>query len=268
MLKKAKLILRNKIILFLTITVAIICYCFYVEPNWIQTNTILIDTKLNKNYKFVQISDVHMKVITFKERWILYKVQSEKPDAIFVTGDLVLPEPDLIQVTQFLKILSEIAPVYTVSGNWEHWAISPNHEIAIYKNASVNYLKNANKKMSSELCIIGLDDYLSGDPNFSQAILGCENATFNLALFHSPEWIDTVGHQIFDFGLAGHTHGGQIRLPFYTPITPPGSGSYVSGFYEKNKNKFYVSRGLGQSVIQARFFARPEIVVIDLISKK
>jgi uncharacterized protein len=209
-----------------------------------------------------------MKTMTFKEHWILKKIEFENPDAIFVTGDLVLPEPDLTQVTEFLKKLAEIASVYTVSGNWEHWAIKPDQEIEVYKNAGIIYLKNENKIIKNELCIVGLDDYLSGEPDFSKAIIGCEKNNFKLVLFHSPEWIDTVESKIFDFGLAGHTHGGQIRLPFYTPITPPGSGEYVSGFYEKNKNKIYVSRGLGQSIIQARFLARPEIVVIDLVSKK
>ena len=87
-----KLILRNKFIVFLSVVAVLTGYCFYVEPNWIQTNTIQIETKLNRNYKFVQISDVHMKVMTFKEHWILKKVEFQKPDAIFVTGDLVSGE--------------------------------------------------------------------------------------------------------------------------------------------------------------------------------
>ena len=268
LIKKAKLILRNKLFILILISAGFLVYSFFIEPHWIQTNHIQINTKLNKSYKFVQISDVHMRLMTFKENLILNKVAAESPDAIFVTGDLVLPVPDLNQVIDFLKKLSNIAPVYTVSGNWEHWVIKPAEEIQIYKKSNVTFLMNNSAVINKEICIIGLDDYLSGKPDFYKAVVGCDSSNFKLALFHSPGWIDTTDNKIFDLGLAGHTHGGQIRLPFYTPVTPPGSGKYISGFYEKNSNKIYVSRGLGQSVIQARLLARPEIVVIDLVKAK
>ena len=269
LIKKVKLILRNKALLYSTILgVGLSVYMFFIEPNWIQVNHLEIEAQVQRTYKFIQLSDIHMKEMTFKERRIISKVKNERPDAIFITGDLVLPELNLEEVGFFLKELAVIAPIYTISGNWEHWVIDPETEYKIYKKSNVKYLKNTNYIFNSEICILGLDDYLSGSPDFSKTILGCEATKFKLALFHSPGWIDTIQEKIFDLGLAGHTHGGQIRLPFYTPITPPGSGDYISGFYEKNRNKMYVSRGLGQSIIQARLLSRPEIVVIDLVPQK
>ncbi len=69
----------------------------------------------------------------------------------------------------------------------------------------------------------------------------------------------------YDLAFAGHTHGGQVRLPLVGPLwLPPGSGRFVEGWYEEAGTKMYVSRGVGTSVLPVRLLCAPEIAIFDL----
>ena len=83
---------------------------------------------------------------------------------------------------------------------------------------------------------------------------------------HCPEYADLIpdGVPPPDALLAGHTHGGQVRLPGWVPYTPPGSGRFVEGWYRDAKVPMYVSRGIGTAVVQARFCCRPELPIFTL----
>ena len=68
-----------------------------------------------------------------------------------------------------------------------------------------------------------------------------------------------------DLALAGHTHGGQVRLPWLPPLwLPRGSGRFVEGWYEREGSQMYVCRGIGMSILPIRFFCRPELAVITV----
>ena len=67
-------------------------------------------------------------------------------------------------------------------------------------------------------------------------------------------------------GLAGHTHGGQIRFPGFPPLwLPSGSGAFASGWYPKGKNRLYVSRGIGVAMPPVRFACRPELAIFGFV---
>src|SRR3989442_1549907 len=86
-------------------------------------------------------------------------------------------------------------------------------------------------------------------------------------LVHAPAYVDGLRPDITPRPaaiLAGHTHGGQIRLPFYTPYTPTGSGRFVAGWYRDTVAPLYVSRGIGTILIPARFCCPPELPVFTL----
>lgn len=86
-------------------------------------------------------------------------------------------------------------------------------------------------------------------------------------LTHSPGFLDSIPRQPAPFALtvAGHTHGGQIRLgPGLVPFVPPGSGRFVAGWYDLPIGRVYVSRGTGTSIVPARFTCRPELPIYRL----
>jgi predicted MPP superfamily phosphohydrolase len=103
----------------------------------------------------------------------------------------------------------------------------------------------------------------------SRAVSGAAGGPFTLLLYHSPDLIEEAARQQIDLYLAGHTHGGQIRLPFYGALfTRSEHGrQYVSGLFERDGTTAYVSRGLGlegSAMPRARFLCRPEIVSFEL----
>jgi hypothetical protein len=88
--------------------------------------------------------------------------------------------------------------------------------------------------------------------------------TPRIVLSHSPDIVLEASTRGIDAVIAGHTHGGQVRLPFYTPYTPTGSGRFVSGWYRDTLAPLYVTRGIGTVLVPARLFCRPELAVFTL----
>jgi predicted MPP superfamily phosphohydrolase len=86
-------------------------------------------------------------------------------------------------------------------------------------------------------------------------------------VLHAPGFVDGVPRGRVPQPaaiLTGHTHGGQIRLPFYTPFTPTGSGRFVAGWYRDTFAPLYVSRGIGTVTLPARFCCPPELPIFTL----
>lgn len=84
-------------------------------------------------------------------------------------------------------------------------------------------------------------------------------------MIHYPLWIEKLGHDTFDVALAGHSHGGQVRLPFIGPlILPFGVGRYDLGLFRTSSGPLYVGSGLGWFYLNVRFRCRPEITVVEI----
>jgi len=118
------------------------------------------------------------------------------------------------------------------------------------------------------LLVAGLDDYTGGRPDLERAIAGAPTGTSIALLAHSPAYRDAIrslnpgivsGMVMF----SGHTHGGQIAPFGWSPFRPPGSGRYVRGWYRDHAIPMYVSRGIGTSLIPARFFSPPEVALFE-----
>src|SRR5438093_1374188 len=106
-------------------------------------------------------------------------------------------------------------------------------------------------------------------PDVAAAVRGLGAADPAIWIVHAPGFVDGVPRDRFPAPaaiLAGHTHGGQIRLPFYAPYTPWGSGRFVEGWYRDTLAPLYVSRGVGTVTIPARLFCLPEVAVFTLAS--
>ena len=110
---------------------------------------------------------------------------------------------------------------------------------------------------------------MAGEPDLAAAVRGLGAADPAIWIVHAPGFVDGVPRDRFPAPaaiLAGHTHGGQIRLPFYAPYTPWGSGRFVEGWYRDTLAPLYVSRGVGTVTIPARLFCLPEVAVFTLAS--
>jgi len=90
-------------------------------------------------------------------------------------------------------------------------------------------------------------------------------AVKNILLMHYPAWVKCLGNLKFDLMLAGHSHGGQVRVPFYGPIIlPRGVGEYDLGLFHTQAGPLYVSSGIGWFPLPVRFNCRTEITVIEI----
>lgn len=232
-------------------------------------------------FKIAHISDLHDAELGGDNAALIALIADEKPDIIAITGDLIdSNRTDIDRALRFARRAAELAPVYYVTGNHEgalmdYWKLKEGLEtlgVTVLTDSSVTITREG-----AAIRIIGIDD-----PNFATheeiaegfpaMIRGkvqrlCAEDEFNLLLAHRPEHIESYIAGGAELILSGHTHGGQLRLPFIGGLIAPGQGffpKYDAGLYEFDEAKMIISRGLGNSVIPLRFNNRPEVVSVTL----
>ncbi len=228
-------------------------------------------------YKIVQISDFHNSFLGEEVVKILTK---EKPDIIAFTGDLVdSVKTDVETALTLVKAAVKIAPCYYVTGN--HEARLGEVYAALereLKAAGVRVLRNETAELvrgMEAIQLIGLDDPLFAERDevlyggvLERKLRGMElSEGFKLLLSHRPEAFEAYVANDIQAVLSGHTHGGQIRLPFLGAIVAPDQGffpEYDAGLVHQKDTDMIISRGIGNSRIPIRFNNRPEVVAVVL----
>ena len=100
---------------------------------------------------------------------------------------------------------------------------------------------------------------------FKKQPLAIDPRRRNIFLMHYPAWIEKLAGQKIDLVLAGHSHGGQVRLPFYGPVFVPfGVDRYDLGLFRTAAGPLYVNPGIGWFPLPIRFNCRPEITVFEM----
>jgi predicted MPP superfamily phosphohydrolase len=225
----------------------------------------------NGKIRIVQISDVHIGLIIRDKRLkiILDRVKEEKPDILVSTGDLL--DGELSYVMPEAKQLAEIKPMYgkyAIPGNHEYYA-GIEEAMEFTKSAGFEILRDENRQVAG-INIIGRDDVtgrklglVQNSPHLSELLPAKPSDEFIILLKHQPDIHEDAN---FNLQLSGHTHNGQI-FPFMLLTRLFFPKNY--GYYKLGENKsVYVSSGAGTWGPPVRFFAPPEITVIDLIGEK
>ncbi|MDX5475777.1 MAG: metallophosphoesterase [Bacillaceae bacterium] len=256
-------------------------YARYIEPKMIKTNYLTINNKfIPKSFhglKIVQISDTHVGHTFEIEdlRTVVEKINKEKPDVVFFTGDLMDDPLEFEKAEKLVPILKAIdAPFgkFSIFGNHDHGGYGTETYVEVMKDAGFTLLKNENTTIqmidNSKIYIAGVDDLMLGRPDFNQSLTGIPENSYTILLVHEPDVAYEISEQFsVNLQLSGHSHAGQVQIPFIGPIiTPPLGSKYVEGFYELNNLTLYVNRGLGTTREPYRFFAPPEISVFTLNS--
>jgi predicted MPP superfamily phosphohydrolase len=270
-------ILRTKfaILIHVLAGIGIICFLYghFVEPYRIEVNIIPIRTdKLKQtSFRIVQISDMHCDKKARNEKTVVELINKLEPDIIVFTGDAVNTPAVLPRFKDTMSNQKASLGKYAVYGNWEtrHWS-----NLDYYTGTGFELLNNDTivlNKNDETLCVCGL----SGDnwKALGEMLKELSSDCFNIFLCHYPDLIEQVKDYNIDLYLCGHTHGGQVMLPFYGAlITLSKSGKkYESGLYIVGNTKLYVNRGIGLETLpapQVRFLARPEISVFDIGPEK
>jgi predicted MPP superfamily phosphohydrolase len=241
-------------------------YACLVEPYWIEVTRHHIRAPIGDDIRIAQLTDIHTKGIGRRERNMLRILEEEKPDVIVITGDSIHESGNYAAVKTLFRMLRAPHGVWAVKGNWENALPYDGRESeeTFYDSTGVRVLDNSSGNIAKGLWLVGIDEFSKGKPDFEKALKGVPPTAFRMALFHSPEYFDQVAGRV-DVALTGHTHGGQIRIPFFPPAyCPAGCGEFISGWYEKNGTRMYVSRGIGTSIIDVRFNSRPELTILTI----
>jgi len=234
-----------------------------LEPNWIQVTHHTIRAHVSQSLKIAHLTDLHTSRLGFREKSLLRSLQREKPDVIVITGDALSPWGSYDEERPLLRSLHAPLGVWLVRGNWENWR-RMDKEREFYRQSGVQFLLNRNSQIAPGVFLIGLDDANYGNADLQNATNGIPFGAYRIALFHSPLFFSKSAGQ-YDLALAGHTHGGQVRIPLLPPLwLPEGIGPYVEGWFQKNGSQMYVSRGLGMTILPVRFDCRPELAIITV----
>ena len=230
----------------------------------------IINEKIPLNFhglKIVQFSDLHYGT-TIKEdelKNVINKINELNPDIIFFTGDLIdntykISEDEEKLITEELNKLKPNIGFYAVRGNHD---INNNFE-NIIKNTNIELLNNQNKLLYfnnsfTPIILIALDDNLKGTQNIDNAFNFEDNDYYKILITHEPDDYDKIPKNVNLF-LAGHSHLGQVRLPFIGSIyNMEGAKKYKEEKYEIDDTNLFISGGLGTTKIKYRFLDKPSI---------
>lgn len=222
-------------------------------------------------YKIVHITDLHCRVFGREQEKLIRTISEQQPDIIVFTGDMFDRERwNYEGVRNLLEGICQIAPVYAVTGNNEYDDNDMFHVLMqLYDEYDIHILNDDKVTLTRE----GAEIYLYGmyyryyvaDKYFTFA--GDKNQ-FNILLYHDPAQFPKLRKNSFSLILAGHTHGGLIRLPFIGGVIDNSYAlfpEYDYGMFQSDGCDMFVSTGLGDVSIP-RFYNRPEVVVITLRS--
>jgi predicted MPP superfamily phosphohydrolase len=260
-------------------------YAFWIEPRSLVIKTITVSLHgLSKPIKAVLIGDPQpMKPFWPSERvrWAMDQAQAQKPDIVFFVGDYAY-EPSLLgslELTKGLMVdpaetISAMARIhapmgsYAVLGNHDWWWNGPEMIRLISKTHIHLLLDQAVLAQAGKqkVWVAGLEDMATPRPfDLPGTLAQTDKRAPIILLNHSPDIFPQVPNQVA-LTLAGHTHGGQVYIPFIgRPIVPIHYKKYAYGHFNENGRQLFVTSGIGTSIIPIRFLTPPEIIVLQLV---
>lgn len=253
----------------------------WISNKWIETTEYtVVSEELPAAFdgvKIVQVSDLHNATFGRNQTSLIEKVKVTKPDAIFLTGDLIDSNRyDLETSLVLVDALVKMSDVYYVTGNHEVASNQIDEISEALQQRGVVVLADDSvewEKDEEVIQVAGVDDPLI-EPSIHEEDVIYESLNtaqltddFTLLLAHRPEYFPIYSEFQVDITFSGHAHGGQVRIPGIGGLISPGQGWFpkiTEGIFEKDQSQMVVSRGLGNSTFPIRIFNRPEIVVVTL----
>lgn len=247
-------------------------YTTRIEPYWIEVRKKPVHLSnlpdAFEGFRIVHLSDLHGKL--FAEQEIATRVNKLNPDIVVITGDV-------FDQTEETPIEYADITLYGLNAKHGTYFVFGNNEIYLNKQKVKDRMAELNIKVlinegvcltlgGNSINLLGVDDPYSQNADLRKALKGVGTGP-KILLAHTPEIIHLAAKNGIDLTLVGHTHGGQISMPFISSLisnVSKGYEQYRSGLYEVDNVLLYVNRGLGENNIPIRFLARPEITLITL----
>ena len=258
-------------------------YARWIEPVFVRDRKItLISPSLPTAFNGIRIA--HLSDIHFGDHFdegavqhVVENVMALEPDLICLTGDMVDTHTvDPERLTPILRQLRAPLGCFAVFGNHDYRS-GIDRVAAAIEQGGITILKNGHHilhKNGEAIALLGIDDALEGYPDMDAALDGIPEGMWSLLLAHEPDWADQAVHAAVDVQLSGHSHGGQVRIPFVGPVFLPLLGKiYPDGYYQLERSTgteapllLYTSRGLGTTMLPIRFACPPEWTLITMMN--
>ncbi len=266
----------------------IIAYGFFIEPKLITVK----EQKITINnwpdnfngFKIVHISDIHYGRVFDDESFqkLIDSINEQKPDIVVLTGDLIDKDTKMTtnmanKISKLLNKINATTGKYAINGNndlnFDEWInivteggfkdLNNTYD-TIYKDGYSNIFIAGTSTVEDKLSI---NDKLKTSIDYLNSFEK-DGPIYKILLLHEPDVIDDMSVNPFDLILAGHSHAGQIRLPFIGAIIlPDGAKKYYDSHYKIENSDLYISNGLGVSNYNFRLFNTPSYNVYRLVEK-
>lgn len=251
----------------------------YIEPNLLIEKKVTVEDKERgkgaEELKIVHFTDTHLGPdYTLQElEKLVSKINRNKPDLVVFTGDLMDHPGQYPYKDKIGEVLSQIESTYgkfAVWGNHDHGGAGVRYFEDIMEASEFTLLQNESTTIQTEsgkyVNIMGIDDALLGQVDYAKTFQGVDSSHYGIILMHEPDLVIQADSKYYDLVLTGHSHGGQVQLPFVGPLYTPGLAEiYTHGLYELgDKKHLYVNGGIGTTKMEIRLFNPPQIAILQV----
>lgn len=272
-MKKIEFMLRCLIALF----IVVLCYARLIEPNLLMTKNITLNTGgITPKYKVAFFTDTHFGKYYDEENIerIVENINEQDVDLIIFGGDFFddySRDKEQLDINYLQNQLSKLTASYgkfAVLGNHDFGGNAYRVSYDLLSNSGFNVLNNENCYIDElDTRIIGFEDAIWGTVN--NEFYNIKSTDFNILVSHEPDIVDRITMKNSGVMFSGHTHGGQIFVPFLNQyVLPPLGEIYPKGVYNDvsiNKNvSLFVSKGIGTTILPFRFMNVPEVCIITI----
>jgi uncharacterized protein len=224
-------------------------------------------------FTLAHLTDLHLGFLVSESflAQVVHRTNGLRADIIVCTGDYVHDRNTLKEIDKVWPILSQLQAkegVYSVLGNHDHWADTDRSLYWLERTGQgVRHSCTPVVRGRDRIYIGGAGDYWEDELGIDKAFACSDEGDCRILLSHNPDSVDTRFRSRLSLVLSGHTHGGQVVVPFIgPPVLPVENKDYSSGLIATPRAQLFISRGIGWTILPVRFNCYPEIAVLELLS--
>lgn len=224
-------------------------------------------------YTIAHLTDFHLGLLVSENfvKNVVNITNQLKPDLIVCTGDYVHDRNTSKTIDRVWPMLSQLQAkdgVYSVLGNHDHWADANRSQYWLERTGqNLRHQSKAIYRGKERIVLGGAGDYWEDELGIDTAFASSDEHDYRILLAHNPDSADSTFQTPLSLVISGHTHGGQVVVPFYgPPVLPVQNKKYTSGLVQTEKTPVFISRGLGWALYPVRFNCPPEIALLELVN--
>jgi hypothetical protein len=253
-------------------------YPVFIERYLVKVNRYSIPVphlpKQFNGFTIAQLTDLHygaLVPLAFLQ-YVINTTNSINPDIIVGTGDYVHKGRTDVEINRIWPILSQLKArlgVFSVLGNHDHWSDFKRSMYWLEKSGqNLRHRVHSIEREGKRFWLAGGGDLWEDHKNFDAILKDVPKDDCRIVLAHNPDSADTHFSERIDLMICGHTHGGQVNIPFYgTPVLPVKNKNYNFGLKTSTKgHPLFISKGIGWAIYPVRLNCLPEIAVLELVS--